>query len=135
MLVHGQCHCGAITYTAEVDPASVVVCHCNDCQQFAGAPYRAMIGAAAESFALQGQPRLYTKTADSGRQRVQAFCATCGTHLYAVDPGDSPERYGLRIGAIAERGEFAPPVRQLWCQSALAWSSDLRAVPGSPGQS
>ena len=34
MRVHGSCHCGAITYEADVDPALVGVCSCTDC----GAP-------------------------------------------------------------------------------------------------
>ena len=28
MKVTGGCHCGHITYEAEVDPATVRVCHC-----------------------------------------------------------------------------------------------------------
>ena len=32
MKVGGQCHCGQIAYTAEVDPAKVTICHCVDCQ-------------------------------------------------------------------------------------------------------
>lgn len=135
MLIHGKCHCGAIRYEAQVNPAQVAVCHCTDCQQFAGAPYRAMVSAAAEHFHMDGQPQLYAKTAASGRHRVQAFCGTCGTHLYAVDPGDHPDRYGLRIGAIAERRELGPPMRQVWCQSALPWAMDLTAIPQIAAQS
>ena len=129
MHVHGQCHCGAIGYEAEVDPATVVICHCADCQAFAGGPYRAMVRPLPGSLAMRGTPAHYVKTADSGRQRVQAFCGTCGTHLYACDPGEARERLSLRIGAIAERHELAAPVSQLWCDSALAWAFDLAAVP------
>ena len=50
MQIHGSCHCGEITYEAEVDPQTVVLCHCSDCQRFGGTPSRAMISAAAESF-------------------------------------------------------------------------------------
>ena len=32
MNVTGGCHCGQITYEAEVDPTTVRVCHCSDCQ-------------------------------------------------------------------------------------------------------
>ena len=135
MHVHGSCHCGAIRYEAEVDPQTVVICHCADCQQFAGAPYRAMIRPLAGTLRMAGTPTHYTKTADSGRQRVQGFCGTCGSHLYACDPGDAQDNLSLRIGAIAERHELATPIRQLWCGSALPWAFDLSAVPGVDKQS
>lgn len=135
MHIHGSCHCGAIRYEAEVDPDKVVLCHCADCQQFAGAPYRAMIRPLPGTLRLTGTPTHYTKTADSGRQRVQAFCGTCGAHLYACDPGEAKGNLSLRIGAIAERHQLGSPMRQLWCDSALSWAFDLSAVPGVGQQS
>ena len=33
MKIDGGCHCGAITYEAEVDPEKTSICHCTDCQQ------------------------------------------------------------------------------------------------------
>jgi hypothetical protein len=36
MKVTGGCHCGHITYEAEVDPMTVRVCHCTDCQKADG---------------------------------------------------------------------------------------------------
>jgi hypothetical protein len=31
MKVTGRCHCGQISFEAEIDPAQVRVCHCTDC--------------------------------------------------------------------------------------------------------
>jgi hypothetical protein len=133
MLVHGKCHCGAIGYEAEVTPGTVAICHCADCQAFAGGPYRAMLRPdPPQSFELRGTPKHYAKTADSGRTRVQAFCGTCGSHLYAADPDGT--NLGLRIGAIAERHELGAPVRQIWCDSALDWAFDLEGIPRTPTQ-
>jgi len=36
MKVQGSCHCGRITYEAEVDPGRVSLCHCTDCQTVTG---------------------------------------------------------------------------------------------------
>ena len=123
MKITGQCHCGAITYTAEAEPGTVMLCHCHDCQTFSGAPYRAMVFPRPGSLAMTGQPTNYAKVADSGNVRLQGFCGTCGTHLYAMNQDGS--RMGLRIGCIAERAELGPPVRQVWCHSALPWAFDL----------
>ena len=134
MHIHGSCHCGAISYEAEVDPEKVAICHCADCQTFAGAPYRAMVAPLPGTLRMTGTPTHYTKDADSGRQRVQAFCGICGSHLYACDPGEAQEKLSLRIGAIAERHQLAPPVRQIWCDSALEWAFDLDAIPKTAQQ-
>ncbi|HEY6814251.1 MAG TPA: GFA family protein [Croceibacterium sp.] len=134
MHIHGRCHCGAISYEAEVDPGTVVLCHCADCQQFAGAPYRALIRPLPGSLRIAGHPTHYTKTADSGRQRAQGFCGTCGTQLYACDPGEAQANLALRIGAIAERHQLGTPARQIWTESALAWAFDLTPVPRLGGQ-
>jgi hypothetical protein len=33
MKIDGACHCGYITYVAEIDPDNVGLCHCTDCQR------------------------------------------------------------------------------------------------------
>jgi hypothetical protein len=38
MRVTGGCHCGQITSEAEVNPETVRVCHCTDCQKLTGTP-------------------------------------------------------------------------------------------------
>jgi hypothetical protein len=131
MKVTGACQCGNIHYEAEVDPATVGICHCEDCQKFSGAPWRASVRVRAQDFALHGEPRIYVKTAESGNQRAQAFCPTCGSAIYAVTPGG--EIYSLRLGAIAQRADL-PPHAQIWCDSALPWASDISALPQAPRQ-
>ena len=89
MNITGQCHCGAISFTALIDPAKIVACHCADCQTFSGAPYRAVAFATAENFHMTGTAQHYVKTAASGNPRAQGFCGNCGTQLYATEP-ESP---------------------------------------------
>jgi hypothetical protein len=127
MKVDGRCHCGAITYEAVVDPGSVGLCHCSDCQALTGTAFRVTVQAPAETFVLRGQPTIYVKTADSGRKRAHAFCPTCGAPIYAT-AAENPTKYSLRLGSIAQRHALPGPVRQLWCQSALPWAMNLEAV-------
>jgi hypothetical protein len=127
MKVHGRCHCGLITYDAEVDPARVTACHCTDCQMLAGSAYRVSLPAPREAFVLRtGQPKTYVETAASGAKRIHAFCAECGTPVYSSAITDPPA-YSLRVGCLDERA-LLPPHKQIWCQSALPWSMDLREV-------
>jgi len=128
MKVDGGCHCGRIAYEAEVDPNAVGICHCTDCQTLTGSAYRVSVPAPAASFRLlRGQPKVYIKTADSGSKRAHAFCADCGSPIYAAAPQDTPT-YSLRVGALRQRAEL-PPRRRIWCRSALPWSLGLVGLP------
>ena len=62
MHIDGACHCGAVSFTAEVDPGRVMVCHCTDCQVLSGAPFRAVVAAPYESLAVTGTTKRYIAT-------------------------------------------------------------------------
>ena len=57
MKIDGHCHCGAITFEAEVDPDALTICHCTDCQTLTGSAFRVNIPAPAEHFELRGTPK------------------------------------------------------------------------------
>jgi hypothetical protein len=38
MEIDGGCHCGQVSYRAEIDPDRVSICHCTDCQTLTGSP-------------------------------------------------------------------------------------------------
>ena len=134
MKVDGSCHCGAITYEAEIDPAMVTICHCTDCQVMSGGPYRNNAPCKWENFNLtSGTPSLYLKSADSGNKRNQAFCCNCGAGIYSASEGDKPDMYILRVGAIRQRDQLAPK-KQIWCDSEAPWLGQLKDTPRFPQQ-
>ncbi len=68
MGIDGQCHCGAVTYQAEIDPERVSICHRTDCQALTGSAYRVTVICAAEQVQLTGRmPKVYGKRGDNGR--------------------------------------------------------------------
>lgn len=132
MHIDGACHCGAIRFSAEVDPAKVMLCRCTDCQVLSGSPYRHVVPAAIESFVLEGEPTRYFKVADSGNRRVQAFCPQCGTPIYS-SATEHPEWVSIRLGCVNQRAELRPRA-QIWHRSALPWLDEVSAVPSSSEQ-
>jgi hypothetical protein len=133
MHINGGCHCGYITFEAEVDPAAVRICHCTDCQTLTGSAYRVTAPARAETFRLlTGEPTIYVKTADSGNKRAHAFCPRCGTPIYAAAV-TNPQTYGIRVGTTRQRA-LLPPRGQIWCRSALDWAMNIEALPKSDTQ-
>lgn len=129
MKIDGACHCGSIKYEAVVDPAKVAICHCMDCQVLSGTAYRTVVPATGFKL-LAGRPKVYVKTAESGNQRQQAFCAECGTPIFSAPVVDAPALHHLRVGSIRQRAQL-PPRSRYWCRSALEWSTDLTDLPQS----
>jgi hypothetical protein len=134
MKVEGRCHCGAITYEAEVEPGTITLCHCLDCQTLTGSAFRANILAPADRFRIiTGEPRRYVKTADSGARRVHAFCETCGAPIYSCAPEDPPT-YSLRVGTLRQKEALGRPARQIWTRRRLSWIPKFEGIDDIEGQ-
>ena len=128
MHIDGGCHCGKVGYEADIDPEKVILCHCTDCQVISGTAFRTVVFVPESRFDLRkGSLKTYVKTADSGNQRAMAFCAECGTHIYATSVDGDDKVLGLRVGTARQRRELRPG-KQVWCGSALDWVTDLAAI-------
>jgi hypothetical protein len=99
MKIDGGCHCGAITYEAEVDPEKTSICHCTDCQQLTGTAFRVSVRVPEENYRItRGTPKVYIK--------------------------NGPKVYGIRVGTARQRDELVPKT-QYWHRSALHWLPEL----------
>ena len=128
MHIDGGCHCGKVGYEADIDPEKVILCHCTDCQVISGTAFRTVVFVPESKFDLRkGSLNTYVKTADSGNQRAMAFCADCGTHIYATSVDGDDKVLVLRVGTARQRRELRPG-KQYWCRSALDWVTDLGAM-------
>ena len=130
MKIDGGCHCGALTYEAEIEPEQVAICHCTDCQKMSGTAFRTIVRATEENFRMTGaEPKTYVKIAESGAEREMAFCGTCGTQIYGTSVGPGPRVYGIRLGTVNQAAELTPRV-QIWTRSAQPWLPELGAIAG-----
>jgi hypothetical protein len=135
MLIDGGCHCGHVTYEAEIDPDKIVICHCTDCQRLTGSAYRVTALTSTGNLRLTANPpKVYTKHGDNGRPRLQSFCPECGSPLFTSGEGPDAATTGIRVGTIHQRRELKPS-RQIWCRSALPWINDVHCLPGVEGDS
>lgn len=132
MQIDGSCHCGRVSFTAQIDATRVMVCHCSDCQVLSGAPFRAVAVAPYDTLVLRGQTKSYVKVAESGNKRAQVFCPECATPLFAT-AAENPSAVVIRLGCVRQRAQLAPAA-QIWKGSAMPWLDDLHNVPGSSGQ-
>jgi hypothetical protein len=128
MHVDGRCHCGFITYEAEVDPQLTMICHCTDCQTLVGSAFRTVVLTQRDAFVLRsGELKVYVKTAESGNKREQTFCPECGTPIYSTAIGGGPKVYVLRLGAVRQRDQLTPRA-QIWARSKQTWLGELPSM-------
>lgn len=129
MHIDGACHCGNISYEADIDPNAVSICHCADCQTLTGTAYRVNVRVRKQDLVMRGgAPKIYVKTAESGNKRAHAFCPNCGTPIYSTTVDPDPQVYGLRVGTAWQRAQL-PPKKQGWCRSAMPWVMNIDALP------
>ena len=134
MKINGGCHCGALTYEAEIDPEGVTVCHCTDCQNMSGTAFRTVIRADQDKFSmLSGEPKIYVKTAESGTARAMGFCENCGTQIYGTSVGEGPKIYGIRVGTVTQSERLAPK-KQIWTRSAQPWLCEIDSLTAQEKQ-
>lgn len=130
MKVDGTCYCGYLTFEAEIDPDTVVICNCTDCQHLSGTAFRVVVPALEGSFQLlTGEPTIFVKTGESGNKRNLAFCPKCGTNITS-EPGDGNSTFvGLRVGTLRQARDLAP-THQIWRRSALPWIDAIGKLTG-----
>jgi len=128
MKIDGRCHCGYITYEAEIDLDKTLICHCTDCQTLSGAPFRAVAYTREDAFKLlSGELKIYVKTSESGNKRPQSFCPECGTPIHATAAGEGPKVYSIRLGSVRQRDQIVPNV-PVWFRSVQPWVTHMGSM-------
>ncbi len=127
MRIDGKCHCGKISYEADIKLEHVTICHCTDCQTISGGAFRTNVYVALEHFRLRGEPKIYVKTGSSGRQAQTVFCPKCGSAIYSKAVLNA-YYVNLRVGAIRQRAQLVPKL-QGFCGSAMPWVMNISSIP------
>jgi hypothetical protein len=128
MKIDGRCHCGYVTYEAEIDPDKTLICHCTDCQTLSGSAFRVVAYTRENAFTLlSGELKAYVKISESGNKRPQSFCPECGTAIHATAAGEGPKVYSIRLGSVRQRDQIVPKTH-VWFRSAQPWVSDMGSM-------
>jgi hypothetical protein len=104
----GGCACGAIRYEASGEPIFQNHCQCLDCQKRSGTGHGSYITfGRRDDVKITGQPSIWRMIADSGNEKAQAFCPTCGTPVYVTFVA-MPEVTAIQATSLDDPGQFNP---------------------------
>ena len=123
----GGCRCGAIQYTIKAAPLRMAQCHCIDCQKASGTGHLSLAFFKAQDVDVTGTPAGYTITADSGNEKTQHFCPTCGSPLHLQNSARSGI-VGIPVGVLDDHSWFEPQV-VVYTRHKAAWDITTDAVP------
>jgi hypothetical protein len=102
MNIDGQCHCGLVTYQADIDPERVSICHCTDCQALTGSPFRVTVICSGEQIRMTGKaPKVYAKTGATPRPAITAARA------FSISARNAAPRCSRAATEARMIGEFA----------------------------
>ena len=106
----GGCACGAIRYETTSQPIFENHCQCKDCQARSGTGHGSYLTFPSRAdVTIKGEVRTWKMIADSGKEKIQAFCPTCGTPVYLTFP-DAGEFIAIAAGSLDDPGLFNPQV-------------------------
>ncbi len=130
----GGCACGQVRYSGNAEPAFTGVCHCTSCQKESGTAFNVVVAVPQAALTIQGSPKSYAATGDSGKPNVSKFCPNCGSTILS-DPAALPGISIVRAGTLDDTS-WLQPTMEIYCDSAQPWvklGGDLKRFPKMPG--
>jgi hypothetical protein len=131
----GGCLCGAVRFKVCGSIAAAAYCHCADCRKCTGSAFNVSVPVDVAKFKLlSGNPKGFTKTADSGNELTRHFCPDCGSPLFTSSPHHLDRVY-VKAGAFDDPSIIVP-AHQSWASASVPWSNIPPELPSySKGRS
>lgn len=123
----GGCLCGAVRYESSSEPLAVMDCHCRSCQHASGGASATAVVVPKDAFrVLQGTPKKFTSTGDTGKPVHRYFCEACGAPLFS-EPEIAPI-IGIRAGSLDDPS-WLTLTGALYVSEAQPWAHIDRDKP------
>ncbi|MCH8074344.1 MAG: GFA family protein [SAR324 cluster bacterium] len=122
-----ECSCGNLRVRVEGDPAMVLTCSCTACQRRTGSVFGVSAFFKESQAEIEGTPKVYARTGDSGGAIRVHFCPECGTSLYWL-PDLVPGMIGVAVGCFLDPG-FAAPQLAAYTRSRHHWVRFPDGIP------
>ena len=117
--ITGSWMCGQLRYAAQAEPIFSAVCHCKTCQKQTGTAFRVVIAVPLAAVSIQGSPKTYIRTGDSGQQVVNRFCPDCGSTV-VIEPAVLPGTAIIPTGTLDDTS-WLKPAMEIYCDDAQSW--------------
>lgn len=104
----GGCACGAVRYETASEPIFENHCQCCDCQKRSGTGHGSFLTFPQRAdVTIMGEVTSWRVAGDSGNEKINAFCPTCGTPVYLTFDA-MPELIAVHAGSLDDPDRFNP---------------------------
>lgn len=118
MILTGGCQCGAVRYESAGEPLALYVCHCTECRKQSASAFGMSFLVPRAGFRVtRGNPKVWTRLADSGRQLHCFFCPECGSRVWHEREGIA-ETVTIKAGSLDEPVDFSTAIH-IWTSRKL----------------
>jgi hypothetical protein len=128
-MISGTCLCGAFKYAVTGSFGEVRYCHCSQCRKGNGTAFSANARIHRSQWRLEGPDDCITEF-EHKPGKFKAFCAKCGSPLYARLASD-PDDIRVRLGGF----EGKPDVTitgHVWTSAKADWYCIEDSIPCYP---
>ena len=126
-LKKGSCSCGNLQYSVDGEPINSLFCYCKECQILTGSDKWFGVWIPKNNFKLvSGNPVIFTRAGDSGKDMNYLFCEKCGVTICAeVTVGNF---YSVAVSTFVNSNDFVPAMA-IYTSSAPNWAVFPEGVP------
>lgn len=115
----GGCLCGTIRYRIQGPSLFETQCCCRDCQLATGTGHTTIVGVLRSQLDVNGEPKVYTNTGESGGTVSRHFCAECGGRLYTS--GSLPGEVVMIQAGSLDDPNVVTPQNVIYGKEAVQW--------------
>ena len=116
----GGCLCGQVRYSANADPGSDFVCHCENCQKQTGTAFAIFVAIAKSAISIQGRLKTFHDKGDSSQLVDRSFCPECGSPI-VFEAAAIPGLAFVHAGTLDNTSWLDPKVH-VYCDSKEQWT-------------
>ncbi|HEV7345174.1 MAG TPA: GFA family protein [Devosia sp.] len=118
--VTATCACGAVRLSINGPVVSMLMCSCLDCQRATGSGHASVAIVPAPAFTMEGDPKSFARSSDSGATFTRHFCGECGTPLFGQS-SRAPDIRMVPVGFFAGQNAWYEPNQLIFARSQQAW--------------
>lgn len=123
----GKCTCGELEFECEGDPINSVFCYCPSCQRLTNSDKWFGLWYPKNNMRLlKGEPLVFIRKGNSGKNMEHMFCGDCGTTIAAFcEAGDF---YSVAASCLKNGREFLPKML-IYTSQAVSWAQFPSDIP------
>ena len=125
--IGGRCFCGQVRFTVEPPAKYACFCHCESCQQAAGAPVVAWATFARDSLDVTQGAITWFESSPGVTRGHCALCGTCISYEHVKRDG----QIDITLNALDDPGSIEP-LSHIWVEDKQPWFTINDGLPQYP---